>query len=281
MIQYLKGDIFSSPAKVLVNTVNTDGVMGKGIALSYKKRYPEMYGIYKEACDTKTFSVGRLLLWYGLDYWVLMFPTKDHWRKMSKLEYIEAGLHTFTEKYVHYNISSIAFPKLGCGNGGLEWKDVRPLMEKYLCNLPIDIYIYLDSYPGNAATKKNRLGSEDALDFTYNGMKNVISKASMFFPIELKNNWVASWDEEKGICFSFSDQETIIVDKEKLWGVWDEICRDHIVLKTDNLISNLLYELMEQLGYLDRAQISTSSGKIISDGFQLNEGRGRKYACSD
>ncbi|MBO6283479.1 MAG: macro domain-containing protein, partial [Pseudobutyrivibrio sp.] len=113
MLKYIEGDIFSSPAQVLVNTVNTVGVMGKGIALEYKKRYPEMFNQYKLQCDRHKLVVGKLILWYGIDHWILQFPTKEHWRNPSKLEYIERGLMTFVNKYADYNISSIAFPKLG------------------------------------------------------------------------------------------------------------------------------------------------------------------------
>ena len=143
MIKYVQGDIFNSPAQVLVNTVNTVGVMGKGIALSFKKMYPDMYEAYRKECDKHRLIIGKLMLWYGTDHWVLMFPTKEHWRNPSRIEYIEKGLMTFVRKYTDYNITSIAFPKLGCGNGELDWTDVKPLMERYLKDLPIDIYIYL------------------------------------------------------------------------------------------------------------------------------------------
>lgn len=143
MIKYLEGDIFTSPAQVIVNTVNTVGVMGKGIALSFKKAYPEMYKAYREACEDNTFHMGKLMLWREVDHWILLFPTKENWRNPSKLEYIEQGLKKFVETYFEMGITSIAFPRLGCGNGGLDWNDVKALMEKYLKPLPIDVYIYI------------------------------------------------------------------------------------------------------------------------------------------
>lgn len=142
MIYYTRGDIFESNAQTIVNPVNTAGVMGKGLALEFKNRYPQMYQGYRNLCNKKEFSVGNLLLCCESDYWILLFPTKEHWMNTSKIEYIEEGLATFCDKYEEWGITSIAFPKLGCGNGGLEWTEVRPLMEKYLKNLPIDIYIY-------------------------------------------------------------------------------------------------------------------------------------------
>lgn len=146
MITYLKGDIFSSPAQVLVNTVNTVGVMGKGVALEFKKRYPDMFYTYERVCSQKSLDVGKLLLWKGEDKWVLMFPTKKHWRNPSRLEYIEAGLQKFVSTYADRGITSVAFPRLGCGNGGLDWKFVQPLMERYLKPLPIPVYIYVGTY---------------------------------------------------------------------------------------------------------------------------------------
>lgn len=143
MLKYVEGDIFYSPAQVLVNTVNTVGVMGKGLALSFKRRYPEMFERYRKICDEHKLTIGKLFIWYGQDHWVLNFPTKENWRNPSKLSYIENGLKTFCRIYANYNITSIAFPKLGCGNGDLKWDDVKPLMEKYLKDLPIDVYIYL------------------------------------------------------------------------------------------------------------------------------------------
>ena len=143
MIKYIDGDIFKSHAQVLVNPVNTVGVMGKGIALELKKRYPDMFQAYKDICNKRELKIGSLMLCYEPDHWVLLFPTKEHWRNPSQIEYIEAGLANFCRTYTEKGITSAAFPRLGCGNGGLNWADVKPVMEKYLQDLPIDIYIYL------------------------------------------------------------------------------------------------------------------------------------------
>lgn len=146
MIKYVEGNIFQSPSKVLVNTVNTQGVMGKGIALNFKKLYPEMFILYQKFCDNKQLEIGKLWLYKTPNKWILNFPTKKEWRKKSQLSYIEEGLKKFVSSYKDKNITSISFPKLGCGNGGLDWAEVQPLMEKYLNNLPIDIYIYVGEY---------------------------------------------------------------------------------------------------------------------------------------
>lgn len=153
MIKYIKGDLFSSPAQVLVNTVNLDGVMGKGIALQFKKLYPDMFAKYQIFCEKKLLDIGKLMLYKSDNKWILNFPTKKHWRNPSTLDYIEAGLQKFVETYKDKNITSIAFPKLGCGNGGLDWNVVKPVMDEYLKNLPIDIYVYEDTFESGKNTK--------------------------------------------------------------------------------------------------------------------------------
>lgn len=145
MILYVKGNLFQSPAQVLVNTVNTVGVMGKGVALEFKKLYPEMYKEYRKLCEQGQFEIGKLWLYKSPNKWVLNFPTKKHWRNPSKTSYIEAGLKKFVESYIDLDIHSIAFPPLGCGNGQLDFESqVKPLMEQYLRNLPIDVFIHPD-----------------------------------------------------------------------------------------------------------------------------------------
>lgn len=137
------GNIFESHAQVLVNTVNCVGVMGKGIAQEFKKRFPEMYNEYVYLCSIDSVKPGEPYLYSNMvTQSVLNFPTKDHWRSPSRLSYIINGLKWFREHYQEYQITSIAFPPLGCGNGGLEWKVVGPLMYKMLGDLPIDVEIF-------------------------------------------------------------------------------------------------------------------------------------------
>ena len=144
MITYVVCDLFRSPARVLVNTVNTVGVMGKGIAKDFKRIYPEMFSHYQQICEKGSFGIGNLWLYKTTNKWVLNFPTKRHWRQPSHPEYIEAGLKKFVEIYHVYGITSISFPLIGCGNGELDWEtQVQPLMERYLWRLPITVFIHL------------------------------------------------------------------------------------------------------------------------------------------
>jgi len=144
MIAYVHGSLFESPAKVLVNTVNTVGVMGKGIAKNFKQVYPQMFAQYQAYCESGQLDIGKLFLYKTSHKWVLNFPTKKNWRQPSEPEYVERGLQKFVDTYAVKGITSVAFPELGCGNGGLDWEGVvRPLMERYLGKLPIDVFIYL------------------------------------------------------------------------------------------------------------------------------------------
>ncbi len=142
MVTYLQSSIFDSPAQTLVNTVNTVGVMGKGIAKEFKQRHPKMFLEYRELCNNGSLVVGSLHIWRGRGRWVLNFPTKTTWRRPSKIEYVEAGLRKFIESYEEMGITSISFPPLGCGNGNLDWAIVRPLMDQYLRKIRIPVYIH-------------------------------------------------------------------------------------------------------------------------------------------
>jgi len=156
LLIYLKTNLFESPAQVLVNTVNTVGVMGKGIALKFKKLYPKMFDEYQRLCENKQFTVGQLWLYRTENKWILNFPTKKNWRNKSELAYIEAGLKKFVDTYEEKKIKSISFPQLGVGNGGLDWEsEVRPLMEYYLKGLPINVYIHLYDQPDAKPEFKN------------------------------------------------------------------------------------------------------------------------------
>lgn len=144
MITYVVSDLFQSPAKVLVNTVNTVGAMGKGLAYEFRRLYPQMYERYVALCAEERFQVGQLWLYKTPHKWVLNFPTKAHWRDPSRMEYLEAGLQKFVDTYAEQGLTSVSFPMLGAGLGGLDWETmVRPVMERYLGELPLDVFIHL------------------------------------------------------------------------------------------------------------------------------------------
>ena len=146
MITYKEGNILDEKADALVNTVNTVGIMGKGIALQFKLAFPENYKAYKDAVNRNEIVPGKVQIVpvndiNGVKY-IVNFPTKAHWRYPSKIKWIEDGLNDLKIKLLKSDIKSIAIPPLGCGNGGLTWNNVKPLIEQYLIGLDIDIIVY-------------------------------------------------------------------------------------------------------------------------------------------
>jgi O-acetyl-ADP-ribose deacetylase (regulator of RNase III) len=136
MIKYTTGNLLKANVDALVNTVNTVGVMGKGIALQFKEKFPENYKLYKKASDAKQLHTGKMFVvptgrMDGIK-WIINFPTKKHWRHPSKIEFITEGLDDLINIIVDKQITSVALPPLGCGNGGLEWKIVKPIIEEKL-----------------------------------------------------------------------------------------------------------------------------------------------------
>lgn len=147
MIELTQGDILRADAEALVNTVNCVGVMGRGIALQFKKAFPENFKRYKAICDKKELQPGKMFIYdlnrlYNPRY-VVNFPTKRHWKDKSRMEDIEAGLQALVEEVRKREIHSVAIPPLGCGLGGLCWTDVRAKIEKaFQCLADIQIFLF-------------------------------------------------------------------------------------------------------------------------------------------
>ena len=162
MIQYKTGNLLDSEAEALVNTVNTVGVMGKGIALQFKNMFPNNFKLYSNACKNKEVKVGQLLVAEEVALLVgkktiINFPTKTNWRLPSEYQYIEAGLTELVKTIKEQKIKSVAIPPLGSGNGGLDWNKVKQILEKYLSDVDCDIYIYEPSTAIQEVLKKERV----------------------------------------------------------------------------------------------------------------------------
>ena len=147
MIKFTTGNLLEADVEALVNTVNTVGVMGKGIALMFKEVYKINFDAYAAACKAGEVKIGRMLTTKTNSLvgarWIINFPTKQHWRGKTKLAWIEEGLQDLRATIIKNKIRSIAIPPLGCGNGGLDWNEVRPLIEKTLADLDdVNILIY-------------------------------------------------------------------------------------------------------------------------------------------
>ncbi len=143
MIAIVTGDIFGSSAQTLVNPVNCVGVMGKGLAREFRRRFPDMYDEYTKRCAGATVRLGEPYLVRRAQLpWILNFPTKHHWRSRSRLPDLIAGLEFLGTHYQEWEVRSLAVPALGCGEGHLTWEEVRPLLCQYLTHLDIPIEVF-------------------------------------------------------------------------------------------------------------------------------------------
>ncbi len=146
MISFTQGNLLEASAEALVNTVNTVGVMGKGIALMFKERYPENFRRYAAACKAREVRTGRMFVTQVNELngprWIVNFPTKQHWRSNSRTEWIIEGLQDLRRFLVENKVKSIAIPPLGAGNGGLDWSEVRTQIESALGDLDTEILVF-------------------------------------------------------------------------------------------------------------------------------------------
>jgi O-acetyl-ADP-ribose deacetylase (regulator of RNase III) len=162
MIKVTKGNLLKASTEALVNTVNTVGVMGKGIALQFRQAYPEMFRAYEKACLAKDVQLGQVQVFdlgglVGGPRWIINFPTKSHWKARSRLADIERGLADLTATVDRLGIRSIALPPLGCGNGGLAWHEVLPRIKAAFANLSdVQVLVFAPTGAPDAAAMPNR-----------------------------------------------------------------------------------------------------------------------------
>lgn len=147
MIHYSKGNLLQADVEAIINTVNCVGVMGKGIALQFKQAFPENFTVYAKACKAEKVQPGRMFVYEREDLvnprFIINFPTKTHWKTKSRIEHIEQGLVDLVRVIREREIKSIAIPPLGCGNGGLPWARVQPLIEQAMSQVPeVEAYVY-------------------------------------------------------------------------------------------------------------------------------------------
>ncbi len=163
MITLTKGNLIATDAEVLVNTVNCQGFMGKGIALQFKKAYPENFEAYERACRAGEVQPGRMLVFATGSMmnpkYIINFPTKRNWREKSRIEDIESGLKTLIAEVRRLKVSTIAVPPLGCGLGGLEWGKVKPLIERAFAELP-DVRVILFGPTGTPDAEAMPVGTK-------------------------------------------------------------------------------------------------------------------------
>jgi len=264
MISYVIGDLFESPAQTLVNTVNTVGVMGKGIALGFKKRYPAMFAEYKKLCEDDRLKVGTLYLYRTPQKLILNFPTKENWRRPSRIEWIAQGLRTFVDVYRDAGIHSVAFPPLGCGNGELKYEDVRRLMEDFLGSLPIPVYLYpprpateLAEHRALSATNKWLAARPVELSFNHvweNDMREVLLTHRTFARLDNGLPFTARWmTVAAGNVLEIGTRKrTIVLSADSAKYFWRELVANPVLTSrtfpADE--SPFLFALFAQLPYV-------------------------------
>ena len=167
MIINAEGNLLQASADALINTVNTEGVMGKGIALQFKEGFDLNYRLYRQACKEQRVRVGEMFVTETHELvgprFIINFPTKQHWKEKSRLEYITEGLEDLKRVITEHGIKSVAMPPLGCGNGGLNWAQVRPIIEQSLAESTVPIYLY---EPSSTVSKRERDPTADSQKLT-------------------------------------------------------------------------------------------------------------------
>lgn len=192
-IEIVEGNIFTSKAQTIVNTVNCVGVMGKGIAYEFRLRYPDMFEQYKDLCKKNLLQIGKLWLYKSERRWILNFPTKLHWRYGTKVEYLEKGLMKFMDTYRKKGITSIAFPILGAQNGGLTECIALDVMNSYLkdCDIPIEIYRFNPLAQDELFEKIATTFNENSIDKLANNL-NINTQTIVSIKDALNNQQITS-----------------------------------------------------------------------------------------
>lgn len=263
-MKVLVGNLFESKATTLVNTVNCVGVMGKGIALTFKQNYPYMCNEYVSMCKSHKVKPGEPYLYQDLTgVSILNFPTKDHWKSPSKLSYIINGLKWFKDNYENLGLTSVAFPPLGCGNGGLSWDIVGPIMYEYLSALPIEIEIYAPY-----GTSQEKLTKDYLSKNTIHSSKDVLGSKNVKF----NPHWLLILDVVKKlsenryalsvgrtifqkICYVLTSQgiETGFAFQKGSFGPYAPQVKEAITTLSN---ANLMIE--KQLGQMISVQVTTN-----------------------
>lgn len=284
MITYVNISLFDSPAQALVNTVNTVGVMGKGIAAIFKKLYPKMYQQYRRLCNEKKLNIGILHIYRTPNKIIVNFPTKKHWRNPSRVEYIEAGLEKFVQHYTDYGISSVSFPQLGCGNGELNWQaQVQPVMEHYLQSLPIPVYIHLYCKPPNFVPERLDRGNTEHLhterqrisahQFWQDLQRLILQHSGQAYQLTLFGPTVEI-DEEHILFKSFPDNP-IVIYRDEMDDLWNSLRLRGTVGEADlpqdmrkNGVTPWLFELLQKLDYIQPIVLREQSWGESLEGLQ-------------
>lgn len=279
--------LFDSPARALVNTVNTVGVMGKGVALEFKRRYPAMYREYRKICRDGQFDIGKLYVYRTRDRTIINFPTKRHWKQRSKVSYIEQGLETFVARYGSYSIASVAFPQLGCGNGELDWaSEVRPIMEHYLNDLPIPVLVHLFVPSGSFVperldpeyereVERERISS----DRMWQDLIDAVNRShGSPWGTPLFSPRVQIDDRQINIAPPDTNGTVLVYLRDQVEDIWNAL-RTRGAIRLDDVPAlpdqpyDRLFDLLEQLDYVRRATLARASNHQLGRGLTYSPRR--------
>lgn len=243
--------------------------MGKGIALEFRKIFPEMFAEYQALCEKGKIDIGKLWIYKSSHKWVLNFPTKRFWRQPSRIEYIDVGLRKFVAEFGDLKIHSIAFPALGCGNGELEWADVKPLMESHLRLVPADIFIHppmpTEDLPEHRSKKDvaKWLRSEPrtlAFSEVWLDLKRILADKKEFSTTSKVFSAYINDNSERNLEIE-TESRIYRIEYDDLQEVWSRF-RAHGYLRrgvVTNAIQKVLYYIIPvfaELEYVDRIELS-------------------------
>ena len=261
MITYVVGNLLQSPAQVLVNPINTAGMMSKG---HFRRLYPAMLEQYRQLCEQQRLRIGDLWLYKTPHKWILNFPTRAHWRDVVKLDNIELGLEQFAAIYAEQGIVSASFPMIGAGLGGLDWQSVvRPLLEHYLEPLPIPVFIHLHEPDDRFTTQLD----DDTLAVWLHGVPHIPAMSAvwadllmitrqepMLTALDDEQSFQINVDAEQNLILTGHDESPLELSTDLFAAIWETICAAGYVMPGDfpgsAAGSSLLVSLLAQLDYV-------------------------------
>jgi O-acetyl-ADP-ribose deacetylase (regulator of RNase III)/uncharacterized protein YwgA len=265
-IKALIGDMFASEMQTIVNTVNCVGIMGKGIAQIFKKEYPAMFEDYADRCARGEVRLGEPYHYKDLTgVSIVNFPTKGHWRAATRLDDVEAGLDYFVNHFQAWGVTSVAFPPLGCGNGGLEWATVGPLMYSKLRALGIPVEIYAPFGTPTNQLKEDFLGADQQMEFSVKGRRREklrpewAALVEVLYELEQQPyaNPVGRTIFQK-ICYIFTKQgvDTGFQFERNSYGPFAEEVKEAI-----NVLANHNWVIEQQLGQMTALRVGPEYAK--------------------
>lgn len=245
MIKYVTGNFFDYPADIRINTVNCVGVMGAGVALQFKERYPNMFREYSNECRNGRVKIGCPHVWLDNDFFkredliIINFPTKDNWRNPSEYEFIEKGLFWLREFLKRYTGKTITIPALGCGHGGLDWGNVKRLIEDYLSDIDLEMLVFEPT-----SSRASQLTEEDKSNLQEYGITKIDSSNFSFHE---------SWSNEINEFWVQGDPN--ILFEPKLAIVMDSKTTEREINATIACIESLPNNVVFFLGFTSKVEI--------------------------